>query len=719
MKFRKNNKSVKLYLFFIISIVLCSYLQAQETSDAWNLSPVGSSLMIHGGTGLIQTPTSRMLAEGDLRVSYTDNDEYRFWSATIQLFPWLQSTLRYTDVRNRLYSGAASFSGNQTLKDKGIDAKFRILKESYYLPELSVGFRDFGGTGFFESEFIGVSKQVGDLNFHLNMGWGYLGTTGNTTNPLCDLNDTFCERPVGYSGRGGKIDYQRFFKGPASIFGGVEYQTPWAPLRIKLEYDGNNYINDIASAGNINANEIASPLKQDSRWNIGAAYSWNNFDFSVNYQRGNTIGFGVNYNFNLHTIRQVKIDNPPRQLKAKTNDFPIEQINRNRLIKDLYYQAGFALDDSDFKTESLTVFGQQTSYRNNDEAIERMGRIMAFELPESVKEYRIVNTLGSIPLVETVIDADMFKMQAKYQTLEPDLASSYQRQSVSEESINNYNPLFTAGFFSGIEAFWIQTFGNPEDFYLYQAGVLVSGGYSFNGKNSIAGTIKVNLFENFDKFTFTTDGALSTLPRVRTRAREYVSNREVTMENLFLHWNDRIAPNLYAQVYGGYLETMFGGVGAELLYRPIDSNLTFGIDLNYVQQRSYENDFDFFDYKVLTGHANIYWQPPFLPGTLLTLNVGQYLAKDKGVTVDFAKRFDSGIVVGAYAAFTDVSPEEYGEGSFTKGFYLSIPFDLFSLKPAKGAGRLPWIPIARDGGQALTRPISLYNTTQERSPFIN
>jgi hypothetical protein len=73
--------------------------------------------------------------------------------------------------------------------------------------------------------------------------------------------------------------------------------------------------------------------------------------------------------------------------------------------------------------------------------------------------------------------------------------------------------------------------------------------------------------------------------------------------------------------------------------------------------------------------------------------------------------------VGAYAAFTNVSSEEYGEGSFTKGFYLSIPFDLFSLKPAKGQGRIPWVPIARDGGQALIRPITLYDTTEERSLF--
>jgi hypothetical protein len=615
--------------------------------------------------------------------------------------------VRYTDVRTRLYSPFPTFSGDQTLKDKGIDIKLRLLEESYYLPELSIGFRDFGGTGFFESEFIGVSKQVGNFDFHLNMGWGYLGTMGNTSNPFCNLRDSFCDRPVGFTGLGGKIDYQRFFKGPASIFGGLEYQTPWAPLRLKLEYEGNNYLND-----------RAGPLKQDSRWNIGAAYSWNDFDFSLNFQRGNTIGFGINYNFNLHTASQIKLDTSPRELlPQKQNNFSMDQIDRTRLTQDLYYQAGFAVSTSHLSETDVTLYGRQLNYRNEDEAIERVGRIMASELPDSVKTYRIVNTVGAVPLIETVIDADKFKKQARYQTLDPNIESTYQRTGLSTSTLDRYAPTNASGFFTGIEAFWVQTFGNPEAFYLYQAGVLVNGGYSFDGKTSVVGTIKVNLFENYDKFNFTTDKAPSSLPRVRTNVREYVSNRDVTMQNLMLHWNDRIAPDLYGQVYGGYLETMYGGVGAELLYRPVDSNLSFGFDINYVKQRSYKNDIEFFDYKVLTGHANVYWQPTFLKDTLLTIKAGQYLAKDKGVTIDFAKRFDSGIIVGAYASITNVSSEEYGEGSFTKGFYLTIPFDLFSLKPSKGSGKIPWIPISRDGGQALNRPIELYGVTNERSPF--
>ncbi|WP_233268986.1 YjbH domain-containing protein [Paraglaciecola sp. L1A13] len=688
------------------ALTIASNVNAEAQSEEWNISPVGSSLMVHGGTGLIQTPTSRMLAEGDLRLNYTDNDEYRFWSATLQLFPWMQTTVRYTDVRTQLYSPFPGFSGDQTLKDKGIDVKFRLLEESYYLPELSVGFRDFGGTGFFESEFIGLSKQAGNFNFHVNMGWGYLGTSGNVSNPFCEASDSYCDRPGGFTGNGGKIDYQRFFKGPASLFGGIEYQTPWEPLRLKLEYEGNNYINDRAGS-----------LTQDSKWNFGANYSWNDFDFSLNYQRGNTIGFGVSYNFNLHTLSQIKVDKPPRPLSNDKNEFGVTDINSQRLTQDLYYQAGFALSTSHIKDNEVTIFGQQTSYRYEDEATERVGRILASELPESVDTYRIVNTAGSVPMVETVVDAQEFKRQARYETLEPNLAESYKREDISQDSLDHYNPKNTSGFFTGIEAFWIQTFGNPEEFYLYQAGVMVNGGYSFDGKTSVAGTIKANLLQNFDKFNFTTDRAPSTLPRVRTNIREYVSGSDITMENLYLHWNDRIAENLYAQVYGGYLETMYGGVGGELLYRPVDSNLAFGFDINYVQQRSWDNDLDFFDYKVLTGHANVFWQPEFLPDTLLTVKVGQYLAKDKGVTIDFAKRFDSGIVVGAYAAITNVSSEEYGEGSFTKGFYLSIPFDLFSLKPAKGSGKIPWIPISRDGGQALNRPIELFGTTNERSPF--
>ncbi|MDC0602878.1 YjbH domain-containing protein, partial [Aliiglaciecola sp.] len=511
-----------------------------------------------------------------------------------------------------------------------------------------------------------------------------------------------------FTGRGGKVDYNEFFKGPASIFGGVEYHTPIEGLTLKLEYDGNDYINDRAGL-----------LDQKSKWNVGANYRYKNWDFNLSYQRGNTVGFGFSYNFNFHTIRQVKFDRPPRAIENAIPAESMTTLNRDRLYADLVNEGSFLINATHQQGDEMIFYGTQLGYRDHDEATQRVGRILASELPESITTYKIVEGVAHTPILETEIDVNKFKVAAKYERLETDITQTYKRQDPTQNTLDNYRPKSLSGPIFNVESFWIQTFGNPEDFYLYQGGVYVNSGYAFNPNFSVRGGVKVTLLENFDKFNFLVDSETTPLPRVRTFVREYVTRSKVTMENAYLHWFDRIAEDTYAQVYGGYIETMFGGVGTEILYRPVDSSLSFGLDLNYVKQRDYDSETAFFDYTAFTGHASMYWQPEFLPDMQVTISAGQFLAKDKGVNIDFAKRFDSGIVVGAYAAFTNVSAEDYGEGSFTKGFYISIPFDLFTFAPAKGRGRLPWVPIGRDGGQMLKKPVQLRGLTEIRSPFFD
>jgi hypothetical protein len=93
---------------------------------------------------------------------------------------------------------------------------------------------------------------------------------------------------------------------------------------------------------------------------------------------------------------------------------------------------------------------------------------------------------------------------------------------------------------------------------------------------------------------------------------------------------------------------------------------------------------------------------------------GRYLAKDKGVTISLAKEFDSGIRAGFFATKTNVSAQEFGEGSFNKGFYVSIPFDLLTIKPSRQVAGIAWVPLTRDGGQQLGRKYSLYGLTESR-----
>lgn len=690
--------------------LFCPVVIANDTTPRLNTVPVSLSQMDLGGVGLMQVPTARMMNEGDFTVAYKDNEEYRFWTASLQLFDWMEASIRYTDFRNLLFSDDPNFSGDQTAKDKGIDAKFRLVKESMYVPQIAVGFRDFGGTGFFESEYLMASKRVKDFDIHLGIGWGYLGNSGNISNPLCDLSDRFCTRgEFGGAGidQGGQLEVGDFFSGNASIIGGIEYQSPWEPLRFKFEYEGNNY-----------QNERANPLVQDSRWNFGANYRYKDFDFSLSWQRGNTVGLGLNYTFNFHDAKQYKVQPKKESLKNRNPDIDIADVDQTRLAGKVS-ESGLIIKGFQLEEDKFVVFGARNTYRSQAESLERIGRAIAARVPDSVKTYHIVETTGSLPLVETVIDAEKFIAIVNRDTFEDDLSMAYIRQDPSPDILEKETKREFTGFYGDVDTFWSQSFGAPESFYLFQFGLNLSGGYAFNQNFTINSRARVNLFDNYDNFNFRVDSFQSSVPRVRTLVREYIEKADFSVDSLYMHWTDRIAPNLYAQAYGGYLELMYGGVGGELFYQEVDSNVGFGLDLNYVKQRSFENDYEFRDYTALTGHFSVYWQPEFWEDIQLSANIGQFLAKDKGVNFDFARRFDSGIVVGAYAALTDISAEDYGEGSFTKGFYISIPFDIFSLRPSTSRGRIPWVPIARDGGQPLVRPLKLFDVTNSRSPFYN
>lgn len=701
----KFNKS----LFVGLPFVSLSAI-ANEEPPRLNTTPLSYSQANHGGVGLLQVPTARMMQEGEFTFGYKDNEEYRFWTASLQLFDWMEATARYTDFRNFLFSNDPSFSGDQTAKDKGIDVKVRLMRESTYFPQLAVGFRDFGGTGFFESEYLMASKRYKDLDFHLGIGWGYLGNAGNINNPFCEVSDRFCSRnsfnPDG-SDQGGQLEVGDFFSGNASVIGGIEYQSPWDPLRFKIEYDGNDY-----------TNERGDPLVQDSRWNFGANYRYKGFDFSLSWERGNTFGVGLNYTFNLHTAKQYKVQPKKESLKNRDPDKKLEDVDLTELGGKVS-ESGLSVTDFKLEDDKYIVIGARSTYRDQDEALERIGRVIAARVPDSVKEYHIVETAGAYPLVETVIDAEKFIAVANRETLESDLSLAYTRRDPSPETMAIKDERYFSGFYGDVNTFWSQTFGSPEAFYLFQLGLNFNGGYAFNNNFTLSGSARLNLADNFNNFNFRVDPFNSPVPRVRTFVREYVEKGAFSVDRLFLHWTDKLSTNLYAQAYAGYLELMYGGIGGELFYQEVDSNWGFGVDLNLVQQRSFENDYDFRGYKAFTGHFSVYWQPEFWEDVQLTANIGQFLAKDKGINFDFARRFDSGIVVGAYAALTEISAEDYGEGSFTKGFYISIPFDIYSLRPSRSRGRIPWIPIARDGGQPLSRPSRLFDVTSARSPFYN
>ena len=120
---------------------------------------------------------------------------------------------------------------------------------------------------------------------------------------------------------------------------------------------------------------------------------------------------------------------------------------------------------------------------------------------------------------------------------------------------------------------------------------------------------------------------------------------------------------------------------------------------------------------IATGHVSLYYVPQYewVKDLSFSVSAGRYLAGDYGATVSATKRFESGVSVIAFATKTNLSPQEYGEGSFTKGFGISIPFDLISTEHTVSHASFGWMPLTRDGGQKLSFGPRLGGVTGGRS----
>ena len=151
----------------------------------------------------------------------------------------------------------------------------------------------------------------------------------------------------------------------------------------------------------------------------------------------------------MHTVSQVKIDNPPLEIQGIRPPENAAAVNRQKLYNDLRRHGGYVITDLEIDDEQATFYGLQTRYRDRNEGVERVGRILASELPESIKQYHLVEQSNNVPMVDTVIDADTFREHATYSVPESSVEDTYRRVSPTQQQVDAYEPhRATGAFFS-------------------------------------------------------------------------------------------------------------------------------------------------------------------------------------------------------------------------------------------------------------------------------
>jgi hypothetical protein len=245
---------------------------------------------------------------------------------------------------------------------------------------------------------------------------------------------------------------------------------------------------------------------------------------------------------------------------------------------------------------------------------------------------------------------------------------------------------------------------DPEEPLRIEAGAEVNLSYQPAPGWKIAGQLRYRLTDTSEADRRVSN---SVLPRVRTDGSRYLLDDRAAVSELYISKQWKAAPDVYARVSAGYLERMFGGVSAEVLWKPVSSRLAFGVEANYVQQRAFDDVLGFEDYSVATGHASVYYE--FTNGYNGQLDVGRYLAGDVGATVTLEREFENGWRLGGFFTLTDVSAEDFGEGSFDKGITLTIPLGWVIGQPDRRLRTTTVRPLTRDGGARLNVPGRLYD----------
>lgn len=699
------------FVLFAIGYLLSGKLLGQISEYIYpNLHT--PSFSNYGTTGIIQMPSARFFEEGSIGFTWSHLEPYLRGSIVAYPFNWFEASYQYADVNNWLYSDVPEFSGSQSYKDKSFDAKFRILKETRFLPSVAIGFRDLGGTALFAAEYIVASKYIGNVDLTAGMGWGVI-SNNSISNPLSKIDERFNSRTIDSSSgntQGGEFNFNSFFAGDqAGLFAGAEIFIPKSKgLRLKLEFDGTNY-----------NNEGYLPVNQSSKFNFN--FTWpvsKNFQIKLGYIRGNTLNFGFSYTGSYGRKDPfVKKNDPPKKVpRAEVFRVVNSRDPNNLYLSSLKYlkDEGIYLQSADQDSSELSITFTQNKHISYPRAVGRAVRILDQISPDSISKFKITNLNAEMPLFTIDIPRSEFK---KYEELKITNAlaesSKIYKIDTAEYKSHEFQPYTELPLFlSKVSPSVRSQIGGPDGFYFGDLSLALHGELLIKENFSIIGKASIGLINNFGELKLASD---SIIPHVRTDIVKYLKQSKkghITrlQANYFMTpYND-----FYVKFSGGILEDMFGGIGSEVLWRPFEKNYAIGAELWRVQQRDYDQLFSFLDYQTTTGFINFYYKEP-KSKIKFGLKGGKFLAGDSGINIDFSRRFKSGFTLGVFASKTDISKLEFGEGSFDKGFYFHMPIEAFYPTYAKGVAGFGLRPLTRDGAAILVHGLHLWGVTDQSS----
>jgi hypothetical protein len=373
---------------------------------------------------------------------------------------------------------------------------------------------------------------------------------------------------------------------------------------------------------------------------------------------------------------------------------------------------GISIVRSDINEYRAEVQIRSTRFNASAQAVGRMARAMTHVLPTSIEILNIVLLSEGLPTTSVELhrsDLELLEHDADgaWKSLARAEITSAPKRSGQSQRVDGFYPKLAVSLKPSIES----SFFDPDNPFRFDLKARGTARYDIMPGLSLNAVASKRLVGNVNTSTRLSN---SVLQHVRSDIGLYQNAGDATIDRLTADYMFKITPDVYGRISTGIFERMYGGASAEVLWAPAERRIALGAEVNWVKQRAYKQHLDFMDYSTVTGHVSAYWD--IGNGFASQLDVGRYLAKDWGATLSVDRVFNNGWKVGGYFTLTDVSFDDFGEGSFDKGIKLDIPLSWITGSPSQNTYSTVIQPILRDGGARVFIPNRLYDTIQGSRP---
>ena len=632
-----------------------------------------------GGTGLMETPTARVLKEGRYRIGASQVDPYRYYYGAVSPLKGVEINGKITEILDVPAPGMADY-GNY--KDKAVDIKYQFISEGKYRPAVALGIMDPQGTRIYPSQYIVMNKQIYPFDFSLGFGNGRYG-----------------KKPLPSSEEGFKAEIftdTSTWLSDSQFFGGIQF-APSDSYAFMVEYSPIQYNEQTHDPAQKKYFQESVP----SKFNFG--FRWKPFDWTeidVSYQRGNQVGINLSVAFDIGNPLVPLYDHPYKE-KPEYRLSPLAE----RITKGLY-QSGFVDISIVINGDELWVEAGNGKYYYSTKAIGIALRIINNMAPDDIRKIHLVLTDNGIPIIEFVsFREDLKTFYGEQLTVNEFFRLSEIKTDISEnlDVEKKHREFFNYGLKPSFKTF----LNDPSGFFKYRLGVEGwLGFHPWRGSSFIAG------LEGYPLNNVSTVNEPLSRP-VRTDMVPY-QQENLALSRLMFDQIEKFKYETYGRIAAGLLEVQYAGFDGEVAKPLFGGRVMVGVSGSLVKKREpgepfqlKENDWkDYYTTAFVNTRLNIPEQE-----IAIDLKTGQFLAGDRGTRITLLKFFN-GVILSAWYSITGTSifTDGFNNGYHDKGIAVTIPLRLFGGKDSRTAYNFGISPWTRDVAQDIDHYHTLFDT---------